>query len=36
MTVSIQSEPFDTAAEIARIEAELAGRAGAVVTFSGL
>ncbi len=34
--VSIQSEPFDTAAEIARVEAELMGRAGAVVTFSGL
>lgn len=34
--VSIQSEPFDVAEEIARIEADLAGRAGAVVTFSGL
>ncbi|GAB6841390.1 molybdopterin synthase catalytic subunit [Methylorubrum rhodinum] len=34
--VSIQSEPFDTAAEIASVEAELMGRAGAVVTFSGL
>ncbi len=35
-TVSIQSEPFDLAQEVARLEAELAGRAGAVVTFSGL
>ena len=34
--VSIQSEPFDTAAEIALVEAALMGRAGAVVTFSGL
>jgi molybdopterin synthase catalytic subunit len=34
--VSIQSEPFDTAAEIASVEAELMGCAGAVVTFSGL
>ena len=34
--VSIQPEPFDTAAEIARVEAALAGRAGAVVSFSGL
>lgn len=34
--VSIQSEPFDTAAEIASVEAALRGRAGAVVTFSGL
>lgn len=34
--VSIQSEPFDAAAEIGRFEAELSGRAGAVVTFSGL
>ncbi|WP_426218589.1 molybdenum cofactor biosynthesis protein MoaE [Methylobacterium sp. NFXW15] len=35
-TVSIQSEPFDLAQEVARLEAGLAGRAGAVVTFSGL
>jgi molybdopterin synthase catalytic subunit len=34
--VSIQAGPFDTAAEIARLEAGLAGRAGAIVTFSGL
>ncbi|MCJ2013222.1 molybdenum cofactor biosynthesis protein MoaE [Methylobacterium sp. J-076] len=34
--VSIQAEPFDVAAEIARIEADFAGRVGAVVTFSGL
>ena len=35
-SVSIQAEPFDTAAEIARLEETLAGRAGAVVSFSGL
>ncbi|MCJ2058911.1 molybdenum cofactor biosynthesis protein MoaE [Methylobacterium sp. J-048] len=35
-SVAIQAEPFDTAAEIARIGAELGGRAGAVVTFTGL
>ena len=34
--VSIQAEPFDLAREVARLEAELTGRAGAVVTFSGL
>ncbi|GEP08200.1 molybdenum cofactor biosynthesis protein MoaE [Methylobacterium gnaphalii] len=34
--VSIQPEPFDVAAELARIEAELRGRAGAVVSFTGL
>lgn len=34
--VSIQAEPFDLAREVARVEAELAGKAGAVVTFSGL
>ncbi|MDR7035395.1 molybdopterin synthase catalytic subunit [Methylobacterium sp. BE186] len=34
--VSIQAEPFDVAAEIARLSAETAGRAGAVVTFTGL
>lgn len=34
--VSIQSDPFDVAKEIARVEADLAGRAGAVVTFTGL
>ncbi|MDP4023880.1 molybdenum cofactor biosynthesis protein MoaE [Methylobacterium sp. NEAU 140] len=35
-SVSIQAEPFEPGAEIARIEAALAGRAGAVVTFTGL
>ena len=35
-SVGIQAEPFDTAAEIARMSAELGGRAGAVVTFTGL
>ncbi len=35
-SVGIQAEPFDTAAEIARVGAELGGRAGAVVTFTGL
>src|SRR4051812_20789531 len=35
-SIDIQAEPFDTAAEIARIGAELGGRAGAVVTFTGL
>ena len=34
--VSIQSAPFDTAAEIARLSDELHGRAGAIVTFTGL
>ena len=34
--IGIQAEPFDTAAEIARISEELGGRAGAVVTFTGL
>ncbi|WP_246696591.1 molybdenum cofactor biosynthesis protein MoaE [Methylobacterium planeticum] len=34
--VGIQAEPFDVAAEIARLSAETAGRAGAVVTFTGL
>ncbi len=34
--VSIQAEPFDLAREIARVEADLRGKAGAVVTFSGL
>jgi molybdopterin synthase catalytic subunit len=34
--VSIQAAPFDVAAEIARLSAETAGRAGAVVTFTGL
>ncbi|MHB2208917.1 molybdenum cofactor biosynthesis protein MoaE [Methylobacterium sp. CM6257] len=34
--IGIQAEPFDTAAEIARLSAELGGRAGAVVTFTGL
>jgi molybdopterin synthase catalytic subunit len=34
--VSIQAEPFDVAAEIARVEAAHGGAAGAVVTFTGL
>lgn len=34
--VSIQAEPFDAAAEIARITDDHAGRVGAVVTFAGL
>lgn len=34
--VSIQPDPFDLATEIGRIEAAFAGRAGAVVGFSGL
>lgn len=35
-SVSIQGDPFDAGAEIARVTAHLAGRAGAVVTFTGL
>ncbi|WCS27546.1 molybdenum cofactor biosynthesis protein MoaE [Methylobacterium sp. NMS14P] len=35
-SVGIQAEPFDTAAEIAGLSAALGGRAGAVVTFTGL
>ena len=35
-SIGIQAEPFDTAAEIAGVSAELGGRAGAVVTFTGL
>ncbi len=35
-SVSIQAEPFDVAAEIDALGARLAGRAGAVVTFTGL
>ncbi|MFE1603111.1 molybdenum cofactor biosynthesis protein MoaE [Methylobacterium sp. ID0610] len=34
--LSIQSEPFDVAAEIAALSAAARGRAGAVVTFTGL
>lgn len=34
--VSIQPEPFDLSAEVAAVETQLAGRAGAIVTFSGL
>ena len=34
--VSIRPEPFDVAAEIGRIERMLGGRAGAVVSFTGL
>ena len=36
VSVSIQAEPFDVAAEIARLGEDLAGRAGAIVTFTGL
>ncbi|MGH1575412.1 molybdenum cofactor biosynthesis protein MoaE [Methylobacterium sp. P31] len=35
-SIGIQAEPFDTAAEIARLSVELGGRAGAIVTFTGL
>ncbi|GJD42739.1 hypothetical protein AFCDBAGC_0578 [Methylobacterium cerastii] len=35
-TVAIQAAPFDVAAEIAALNGRLAGRAGAVVTFTGL
>ena len=35
-SVSIQAEPFDIAGEIARVEADLKGLAGAIVTFTGL
>jgi molybdopterin synthase catalytic subunit len=35
-SVSIQAEPFDAAAEIARITGDHGGRTGAVVTFTGL
>jgi molybdopterin synthase catalytic subunit len=35
-SVSIQAEPFDAAAEVARISAADRGRIGAVVTFAGL
>ncbi|WP_375463019.1 molybdenum cofactor biosynthesis protein MoaE [uncultured Methylobacterium sp.] len=35
-SVGIQAEPFDVAAEIAAMSEALAGRAGAVVTFTGL
>ena len=34
--VSIQSTPFDAAAEIAALTRDLGGRAGAIVTFTGL
>ncbi|MGU3362019.1 molybdenum cofactor biosynthesis protein MoaE [Methylobacterium sp. M6A4_1b] len=34
--ISIQSAPFDASAEIARLTDELGGRAGAIVTFTGL
>jgi molybdopterin synthase catalytic subunit len=34
--VSIQSTPFDAGAEIARLTDALGGRAGAIVTFTGL
>jgi molybdopterin synthase catalytic subunit len=34
--VSIQPEPFDVAAELAMVESGLQGRAGAVVSFTGL
>jgi molybdopterin synthase catalytic subunit len=35
-SIAIQADPFDTAAEIARVTDGLGGRAGAVVTFTGL
>lgn len=35
-SVSIQSEPFDVAQEIAGLTGSLAGKAGGVVTFTGL
>src|SRR5438132_14113066 len=35
-SIAIQAEPFDTAAEIASVSAALGGRAGAVVTFTGV
>ncbi|MFC5561050.1 molybdenum cofactor biosynthesis protein MoaE [Methylobacterium aerolatum] len=35
-SVSIQADPFDSAAEVARITAAHPGRIGAVVTFAGL
>ncbi|KAA0123684.1 molybdenum cofactor biosynthesis protein MoaE [Methylobacterium sp. P1-11] len=35
-SIGIQAEPFDTATEIADLSAKLGGRAGAVVTFTGL
>lgn len=34
--LSIQADPFDVAAEIATVSDGLAGRAGAIVTFTGL
>jgi molybdopterin synthase catalytic subunit len=34
--VSIQSEPFDVAGELAALTRDLQGRAGAIVTFTGL
>ena len=36
MTVSIQAAPFDAAAEIQDLSEALGGKAGAVVTFTGL
>ena len=35
-TVAIQAAPFDVAAEMTALNGRLAGRAGAVVTFTGL
>lgn len=35
-SIGIQADPFDTAAEIANVTADLGGRVGAIVTFSGL
>lgn len=34
--VSIQADPFDVAAELAALTRDLQGRAGAIVTFTGL
>ena len=34
--IGIQAEAFDAAVEIARVTADLGGRAGAIVTFTGL
>ncbi|GJE25574.1 molybdenum cofactor biosynthesis protein MoaE [Methylobacterium organophilum] len=36
VSTAIRAEPFDVAAEIAALERALSGRAGAVVTFTGL
>lgn len=36
LSVSIQAEPFDAGAEVARLSGALAGAAGAIVSFTGL